>query len=166
MVLIAFLQEITDIKESLLQMFLTDTPLVRLLTNKTDVTVPALDLRYTQVFPYHWLSQTVTEQKSFLCFSITTPKVQSPAIKDVEIKVWIFSHEGIMRTAKGPRIDLLSIAIDTLLNGTVGLGVGRCDLLSTREISPAKDFYGYELRYMLKDFNRSFRQMRAEAVVG
>lgn len=161
----AFLQELAADKEKMLKIFLSDKTIVDLLTNKTTTPLPALDLRYTQVFPYHWLSSTITEQKSYLCFSVSVPRVESPAIKDVEIKIWVFSHEGIMRTTKGPRIDLLVAAIDRLLNGGMGFGVGKVNLLGTREISPAKDFYGFELRYLVKDFNRSFRQIREREVV-
>ena len=62
------LQELAADKEKMLKIFLSDKTIVDLLTNKTTTPLPALDLRYTQVFPYHWLSSTITEQKSYLCF--------------------------------------------------------------------------------------------------
>lgn len=161
----AFLQELAADKEKLLRFFLSDQTLVDLLLNKSGSPVPNLDLRYSQVFPYHWLDSTITEEKSYICFSITSPRVQSPTVLDVEMKVWVFSHERIMRTPSGPRIDLLTAAIDSLLNGSAGFGIGKVELLSTREISPAKDFYGYEIRYLVKDFNRSFRQIRDAEVI-
>lgn len=154
----AFLQEIASIKEKLLRFFLSSQTLVDLLTN--GAATSAFALRYEQIFPYHWLSNTITEQKSYLCFSVSSPRAQSPTVKDVEIKVWVFSHENIMITPSGPRIDLLASAIDRMLNGASGVGIGKVELISTREIMPAKDFYGYELRYMVKDFNISFRDMR------
>lgn len=161
----AFLQELASDKEKLLRFFLSDQTLVDLITNEEGHETPALDLRYVQVFPYHWLSGTITDQKSYLCFSVTSPRASSPTIKDVEMKIWVFSHEAIMRTEKGVRIDLIAAAVDSLLNGLSGMGVGKVDLLATREISPAKDFYGYEMKYLVKDFNRSFSEIRNRAVV-
>ena len=154
----AFLQELPSIKEKLLRFFLSSQTLVGLLTNNDGT--PPLSLRYERVFPYHWMNGTITEAKSYLCFSVSTPRAESPTVKDVEIKVWVFSHENIMKTSSGPRIDLLASAIDRLLNGVGGVGLGKVGLLSTREIMPAKDFYGYEIRYMVKDFNISFRDLR------
>jgi hypothetical protein len=150
----AFLQELATNKEKLLKFFLSDATLVQLLSNKDDVSVPALGLRYTQVFPYHWLSETITEEKSYLCFAITVPRVVSSVIKDIQLDVWLFSHDGIMRTPNGPRIDLIAAAIDSLLNGSTEFGFGKVELNNTRVIKPAKDFYGYQLTYTVQDFNR------------
>lgn len=150
----AFLQELAADKEKLLKFFLSDRTLVDLLSNRTDVALPALGLRYDQVFPYHWLSNTITEQKSYLCFSASVPKVSTSTVKTVLLKIWIFSHEGIMRTSNGPRIDLIAAAIDDLLNGSPEFGIGRVELKNTTEISPAKDFYGHALTYEVQDFNR------------
>jgi hypothetical protein len=156
----AFLQELASNKEKLLKFFLSDQTLVDLLTGNENTALPNLGLRYTQVFPYHWLDNSITEQKSFLCFSVSTPRTQTQTIKDVEMKIWFFSHANIMWTPTGPRIDLLAAAVDNLLNGASGFGIGKAELLGTREITPAKDFYGYEIRYLVKDFNISFREMR------
>ncbi len=150
----AFLQELASDKEKLLRFFLSDQTLVDLIANDTNHAIPALDLRYAQVFPYHWLDNTVSEEKSYLCFSVTVPRVPSSVIKDVTMKIWLFSHGGIMRTSKGPRIDLIAAAIDDILNGSTQFGFGKVDLKSTREITPAKDFYGYEMVYEVQDFNR------------
>jgi hypothetical protein len=150
----AFLQELASDKEKLLKFFLSDQTLVDLLTNKTGTTLPSLGLRYELVFPYHWLDSTITEEKSYLCFSVTVPRVQSPVIKDVTMKIWVFSHARIMRTDSGPRIDLLASAIDDIVNGSTAFGFGKVELKGTREITPAKDFYGFEITYEVQDFNR------------
>jgi len=150
----AFLQELASDKEKLLRFFLSDQTLVDLLTNEEGHEIPSLDLRYVQVFPYSWLGGTITDQKSYLCFSVSVPRVPTSTVKDVLLKVWIFTHEAIMRTDNGPRIDLIASAVDTLLNGRTDFGLGKVELKSTSEISPAKDFYGYALTYEVQDFNR------------
>lgn len=150
----AFLQELASNKEKLLKFFLSDQTLVDLLTGEENTPLPSLSLRYSQVFPFHWLSPTITEQKSFLCFSVSVPRVPTPVIKDVTMKIWLFSHDKIMRTDLGPRIDLLAGAIDDILNGSTVFGLGKVELKGTREITPAKDFYGYEIVYEVQDFNR------------
>lgn len=150
----AFLQELTDNKLKLMQLFLSDPTLVKLLTNEENPTVPAMGLRYKQVYPYHWLSDVIVEQKSFLCFSVLVPSVASSVIKDVDIVIYTFSHDGLMRTPNGVRIDLIAAAIDNLLNGATNFGFGKVELKGMRAISPAKDHYGYEIKYRVQDFNR------------
>lgn len=150
----AFLQELASDKEKLLKFFLSDRNLVDLLSNGNNVQLPAIGLKYKQVYPYHWLSSTITEQKSYLCFSVIAPKTLNCAVKDVLMKIWVFSHDGIMRTDNGPRIDLLAGAIDDIINGSTAFGLGKVELKGMHEITPAKDFYGYEIDYEVKDFNR------------
>lgn len=150
----AFLQELTDNKLKLMQLFLSDPTLVKLLTNEENPVIPAMDLRYKQVYPYHWLSDAIIEQKSFLCFSVLVPNVVSSVIKDVDIIIHIFSHDKLMRTPNGVRIDLIAAAVDNLLNGITNFGFGKVELKGMRTISPAKDHYGYEIKYRVQDFNR------------
>lgn len=150
----AFLQELTTNKEKLMKLFLSDPTLVKLLTNEEDPAIPAFGLRYNQVYPYHWLSEAVIQQKSFLCFSVLVPRVISSVVKDVDIKIYIFSHDKIMVAKGGIRIDLIAAAVDDLLNGSAEFGFGKVELGSMRPINPAKDFYGYEITYHVRDFNR------------
>lgn len=156
----AFLDELPSDKEKLIQFILSDRTFVDLFTNDTTFELPALGLMYEEVSPILLIDPTITDQKSYLCLSALPKRIESATILDVEIKIWIFSHKLIMRTPNGPRVDLLSAAIDSLINGSSGFGIGKANLQPMREIYPAKDFYGYEMRYIVTDFNRSFREIR------
>lgn len=150
----AFLQELTTNKIKLFQLFLQDRDLVDLLTNTTTEALPAMELQYEQVFPYPWLDDTVTQVKSYLCFDVTVPRVNTAVVKDVYLHVWIFTHQQLMRTATGTRIDRIASTVDYLLNGSTNFGLGKVDLKTLENITPAKGFYGRHLVYEVQDFNR------------
>lgn len=150
----AFLAEFSRIKSDILRLLLTSQEFTNLVTNSTEYTAPYLNLRYTQVFPYSWIDGTVTEEKTFVCFDIDVPRINTPAIKTVVLTVWLFSHENLMRTSTGTRIDRLASCIDTILNGYVGAGASQIELTSVSRIAPIKGFYGRQLQYTIKDINR------------
>lgn len=150
----AFLAEFSRIKSDILRLLLTSQEFTNLVTNSTEYTAPYLNLRYTQVFPYPWLDDTVTEEKTFVCFDIDSPRVISQTIKTINLTVWEFSHENLMKMSNGTRTDVLASCIDKLLNGFVGAGASQIELTGTRRINPARRFYGRQLDYTIKDMNR------------
>jgi hypothetical protein len=150
----AFLEEFSRIKGTILQQFLSSQDFVDLVTNSKDYTAPYLNLRYTQVFPYPWLDDTISEEKTFVCFDLDSPRVNSQTIKTINLTIWQFSHENLIKMANGTRTDILSSCIDKILNGFVGAGASQIELTGTRRINPAKRFYGRQLEYTINDINR------------
>ena len=150
----AFLNEFSSDKSKMLQLFLSDREFVDIVTSSTNRPIPDLSLRYSQVFPYSWIPGTATETKTFVCFDVDVPRVITSAIKDVQLSVWGFTHESLMRTSTGTRTDILASRIDELLNGSSGFGAGQVELKSVGRINPATNFYGRQLIYLVKDFNR------------
>lgn len=151
----AHLEELSTIKSKMSQYFLSDRKLVDLLTGKTDTPIPAMGLLHTQVFPYDWVDDTVTEDLSFLCFDVDVPGIVNSAVKDVNLFVWVFCHQNKMRTASGMLRDRIASRVDELLNGSSTVGkIGRVELKRVVRFHPAKNFYGRELQYVVRDFNR------------
>lgn len=149
-----FLNDLTTKKEFLLKTFLSDERFVQLVTNQQDVQLPALDLRYKQVFPYGWIGDTVSIAKTFVCFDVDVPQIKTIAVKDCYLYIWVFAHKSLMPTKEGVRVDLLSSRIDWLLNGSTELGFGRLRLESCLRINPNEDYYGRVLKYYVQDWNR------------
>lgn len=149
-----FLDEITTKKENLLKTFLTDQTFVDLVSGEEGKELPALDLRYEQVFPYAWLNDTVDVAKTFVCFEVDVPSISTIAVKNCYLYVWVFSHEKMMRTPNGVRVDLLANRIDELLNGHTEYGFGKMKLESCLRIAPNDDYYGRVLKYSVQDWNR------------
>ena len=154
MVVIANLVELSSTKARLLQTFLSNQALVDLIKGTENNPLPALDLRYSQVFPYAWVDETITEQKTYLCFELDVPRVYSGIVKEVQLSVWLFTHKSLMRTPSGTLIDRIASAIDLLLNGSSGYGASDLELKSVGRINVGKDFYGRSLTYTVKDINR------------
>lgn len=150
----ANLNELSSAKSRLLQYFLSDQEFVDLVRGKENSPTPDLGLRYTSVFPYPYVDDTVTEQKVFVCFDIDVPRTFNNAIKEVQLSIWVFAHKALMLTPKGVLIDRLASCIDKMLNGSGEFGVSPLELKSvTRAGHFAKDFYGRTLTYTVKDIN-------------
>lgn len=149
-----FLDEITKKKEALLQTFLCDQKLVDMISGQDDTPLPALDLRYNQVFPYAWLNETIDEAKTFVCFEVDIPSIETIAVKNCYLYVWVFTHEKLMRTKEGVLVDRIVNRVDELLNGRTEYGFGRLKLESCLRIAPNVDYYGRVLKYFVQDWNR------------
>ena len=119
-----FLNDLTTKKELLLKTFLNDERFVQLITNSEQVTLPAKDLRYKQVFPYGWIGDTVAIAKTFVCFDVDVPQIKTIAVKDCYLYIWVFSHKDLMPTRDGVRVDLLASRIDWLLNAAPNMVLG------------------------------------------
>lgn len=148
------LKELTERKQLLFETILSDRECVNLLTNSEDHPLPALDLRYTQVFPYAWIDDTIQDAKTFLCFDLDVPRISNIAVKSVNLYIWMFSHKSLMPTRFGIRTDLLASRVDTLLNGSTEFGFGKLSLSSVTRLSPNTDYYGRALKYTVLDWNR------------
>lgn len=149
-----FLEELTENKEEILKTLLSDPEFVRLVKNEEDVTVPALDLRYTQVFPYGWISPTISEAKTYVCFDIDVPGVSTIAVSNVYMYFWIFTHHSIAMTKDGVRVDRIAARVDRLINGSTELGFGKVKLERCSRDTPNNDYHGRVLLYSVQNWNR------------
>lgn len=156
----AVLQELKTYRIKLLQMFLQDQELVELIANDKNITTPALNLQYTQVFPYLWVDKTVSEKKTFLCLSISAKAQAGSVKKDIAIHIWVFTHKDIVRMSNSIRTDEIACRIDALLNGNEDMGVSDVEFISLTDLLSLPDNYtGFYLQYRVKDINRLCRNV-------
>ena len=115
------------------------------------------ELIYNNIFPYLYIDDTQTEQKSYICIEVDVPRTMDFTYKDMKIIVWCYCHKGIMKYSKkgysGTRSDILSDMVDRLLNSSNNFGLGRLKLQSCTYFSPSKEFYGRQLIYSCPEFN-------------
>ncbi len=155
----AFLKELKDKRIKLVQEFLLDEELVKLILNKSVVVIPETNLMYSKVFPYPWIDKTIQDEKVFLCFGFRADKSPSSkgVTKNVTMEIIIFMHKALMRlpNESGLRSDAIAERIDELLNGDETYGVTDVEFISMSDISNIPDnFYGCSLRYSVKDINK------------
>jgi hypothetical protein len=150
----AFLKEFSDVKMKMLQAFLSDRDIVTHLTSDATHALPAVDLRYKQVFPYPWVDDTVSEAKAFLSFDVYVQSVETIAVKTLNLVVWVFAHSAVAMTNQGVRVDLISNRVDELINGSQDYGFGKVALVSVLPYAPNNNYYGRVLRYQVQNWNR------------
>lgn len=112
------------------------------------------EMMYKNIFPYSFIPDTVTKASTFICFDLEVKRVQNRTFKDIDVMFWIFTHQTLMRTNDGIRIDLLANEVDNIFNGNKNFGLGTMELKLVTLMSPAKDYHGKTLVYRSVDFNR------------
>ena len=151
----AHLEEFTSYKQTLMQAICTSDSIVRLLKLETDPEdITGRDMRYDRIFPYNYVPLVTQNAKTFVCFIVTAPSVRDGIVSDLQLTVFVFTHQDIMRTDRGMRTDLLVSEIDKLLNGSTKYGLGKvklkaCDVLQV----PVRGYSGLYSVYTVKDFN-------------
>ena len=155
------LEEFFDYKNRLMKLC-CDGDVVRLVTNNAEADVPNHDLPYTQIFPFEFVPDTVTDGKTFICFDvdiISVTKAQNQLLYYPALYVWIFTHKSLLRRADGRlTLDALASEIDRKLNGSRYYGMGTLNLESVRRFVPTTDYLGRMLTYTARDFNRVYEQ--------
>lgn len=149
------LDEFYDYKNILMETLCSDERIVRLITDSSDADVPNYDLPYTQVFPFEYIPNTVSEGKTFICFDVDIDQVYNKTFYAPVLYVWAFTHESKLRLREGGvRTDQLSVEIDRVLNGNRYFGLGELQLESVGRFSPISDYQGRVLTYSARDYNR------------
>ena len=141
---LGFLDEIPYIKNNLLLKLLSDEYLMKLVSDSYDVQIPALDLRFKQVYPWEDTIGTTEESKAFITFEMRGESIKDYSgkhrtdTKRVYLYVYCFCHEainlvddmvadrlGLPDDKRGSRIDLMAARVDRLINGSVFSNWGR-----------------------------------------
>lgn len=152
------LDEFFDYKNKLMKDLCNSEEIVKLLTRKTDVTVPDTSLIYKQIFPYEFIPDTVDKAKTYICFDVDIISVPNQTYYYPALYIWVFTHKSNMRTdGGGIMTDKVCVEINNILNGNRTYGLGKLDLYSVDRFSPADDYLGRVLSYSAIDFNRDSR---------
>ena len=150
------LDEFFDYKNKLMEDLLTNKDIVTLINEDISFKRASL-LRYTQVFPYEYVPETVEVGKTFVCFDVDIQKSVDKTYLSPTIYVWVFTHKSKLRLPEGGvRTDRLCSKIAGVLNGSRCYGLGELDLYSVKRFAPMTDFQGKVMTLCAKDFNRLY----------
>lgn len=172
---VGFMSEIPVIKNNILSRLLNDEILMKLVADTADIKLPALQLRYKQVFPYLYTIETTTDAKTFIIFDTYVESHkdfssrQHPGIVDVTIEVFAVCHDSLSmvddavakrlgftdENLRGYRVDLMCMRIDELLNGTELSSFGKFVFDEQTILDPlATDYHGKCSVYTALNANR------------
>jgi len=161
------LNVISDMKQTMLRALLSDEDVVKILRNTCDVELPDMGLRYTQVFPWMYVPDTVEETKSYIGMKIKARNQINAAAKVYEMTIYIICHKEHMRmnaavceqlgldtTDSGSRVDVLMDKVDCLINGSEEFGFGKVEFVESDEFRPTDKFHGRYITYRVNGWNR------------
>lgn len=161
------LNVISDMKQTVLREILSNEEIVKIVRNSCDVVTPDMELRYTQVYPWAFMPETVEETKVFVTFEVYVPRIINCAVKEFELRIYVMvPHSMMVMDTKvcdslgldwndcGVRTDVLTDKIDYMLNGSEDMGFGKLELKSSQPFSPGEKYAGRMLTYQGDGWNR------------
>lgn len=148
------LSDFTSIKKKVLHTILSDRECVDLITNDSDIRLPAESLLDKQVFLYDWIDDTVTEAKTFISVDVDVPYVDSIATANFDLFIYIAVHKSLMSMNGEIRRDALASRIDYLINGNLDFGFAKVELSNVSRFRQGKEFFGRTLVYRVHHYNR------------
>ena len=151
------LEEFYNYKNQLMKDILTSPEIVSLLDDRLDM-ANAEQLRYTQVFPYEYVPETIQEGKTYICFDVDIQKAYNKSFLEATVYVWVFSHRHALRLpgGEGVRPDKICCEVCKLLNGSRMYGLGELDFYSSKRFAPLTDYLGKCLTFTATDTNRQY----------
>lgn len=146
----AYLEEIMTYKQNLMYMFLQSEEITNLIDNPKSES-----LSETNIFMYYYVPDTITTVGTYICFDVYAPRVQDRLLKNVELRIDIFSHQDSMATGLGyTRVDKLQSIIDKMLNGNKQFGIDEIELKSNVPLVVNNTHRGKTLYYQVLNFNQ------------
>lgn len=141
-------------KNQLVKDILTHESIYKLIDEDTTEET-AINLAYTQVFPYEYIPETITEGKTYVCCDVDINKTANKTFLFPIMYIWVFTHKSKLRLPQGGvRTDMICSEIDDVINGSRYYGLGELDLTSVSRFAPLEDFQGKVMVYTADDFNR------------
>lgn len=149
------LSELFNYKNQLMQDLCSDPEIVVRVTGNENAAVPNHDLPYSQIYPFEFVPETVSEGRTYICFDIDVLDVMNKTLYKPVLYIYIFTHKSLLRAPDGGvLIDNISAAVDRILNGNRYYGLGELELKNVSRFVPITDYLGRVLVYSAKDFNR------------
>lgn len=146
----------TQVKGEIFETICSSAEIVSLIKNTTNPTVPDKLLMYKNVWPYHRIYQCCKEADTHVCFDVVISDAPSAHTRSGEISFILLTHDSLMRTDMGTRLDRLENEILTAFNGNRLFGIGRLSLKKSRPNDSGEIAEGWHLRRVIfefKDFN-------------
>ena len=151
-----YLDELFDYKNLLMKTLCENEAIVRLITDSSSAPVPDYDLPYTQIYPFEFVPETVSEGTTFVCFDVDIMDVYNKTFYMPVLYIWVFTHKSKLRLEEGGlRLDQLAVEINKELGGSRLFGLGELELKRVDRFVPILDYRGRILTYTARDFNRT-----------
>lgn len=149
------LEEFFDYKNQLMQDLLSNSKIVKLLSDdEEDIDNPE-KLVYAQVYPFEYIPETVEHGQTFICCDVDVQRSLSKTYLLPFVYIWLFTHKSKLRLPEGGvRTDKLASEIAKTINGSRYYGLGELDLYSAKRFAPISDYQGKVLTFHATEFNR------------
>lgn len=150
------LEEFFNYKNQLVDDLMTNSKIVRLLSDDGDTIANPESLVYSQVFPYEYTPDTVVHGQTFICCDVDIQRSINKTFLLPVLYIWVFTHKSKLRLPQGGiRIDKLASEIAKTINGSRYYGLGELNLNSTKRFAPIADYQGKVMTFDATDFNRT-----------
>lgn len=148
--------EIIEYRKNIMDTICKSPEIVKLLGAESS-DYPEEILPYTQIFPYEFIPETITETNKFICFEIQAHMDYfNKVLKDLTVWFFVFCHEKIIRRLENGRqflwYDQAVCELDNIFTDTNILGIGKMALQSNVPYYPVQRFKGRQLTFKVKDF--------------
>lgn len=148
--------EIGEYKYTIIKKLINDDEVRNLLDPEGYCNYPD-DLVYRNVFPFTRIPDTEQEVKTYITVAVSVPQIdaRNDYIRNMRIVMRIYSHADIMKVTgqKSNRIDLLSAAVDRVINESMDIGIGCVKLVSNTEHVLDSSHHYRELVFKTDDIN-------------
>lgn len=148
--------EIGDYKFEIVKQLISDGEICSLLDPEGFCQYPD-DLIYRNIFPFTRIPSTEQEVKAYITIAVSVPNIdaKNDCVRNLRISMRVYSHADIMKVPgnHSNRVDLLSAAIDRILNESMVLGIGPVRLASNTEHVYDSAHYYRELSFKTDDIN-------------
>lgn len=149
------LEEFFDYKNQLMEDLLTNSEIVKLLTDSESDREHPENLVYSQVYPFEYIPETVEHGETFICCDVDVQRSLNKTYLLPVLYIWVFTHKSKMRLPEGGvRVDKLASEVAKEINGSRYYGLGELDLYSAKRFAPTMDYQGKVLTFQATDFNR------------
>lgn len=153
-------EELTQYKNNIaMKIIENDNLLKALVNNNTDFlnqSLPAnfdcTSVLYTQVFPYKFIPDVVTDAKTYLTMSFGNYNYTNNEFKSGNVYFYIITHKSLIRTDYGLRYDYILNQLDLMFNKQYGVGAFNLELGNGGDLSVNENFFGATISYKFTDF--------------
>lgn len=124
-------REIARYKQQIMSLVINKKEIIDLIDNKDIENTE--DLIGENVFYYLRVPEAPEEEKTYICIEVDIPDAQSSSndlFRELVVTIYIITHERLMSTPEGTRVDLISAELDELLTKQNVIGRSKMELLT------------------------------------
>ena len=152
------LEELKAYKRTIVGLIVNDRDCVNLITNTTNMTLPAASLIDTevsenQIHLYDYVPGTVEDQRVHVCIEVADSVSRSKNVRDYIIEIDVIVPESMMRMTGDVRRDAIAVAIDKLINANPNFGFETVESLPGQYGIPVEGFRDRSIRYRVSGWN-------------